>query len=104
MYPANFQYDGYTYVSVGQAFVHQGALACGTPQLAQRALMTTDPYMVKKIGKDIYDMRMHDFVHLLTLNNPQIVIAVASPDGQIEIQQELDKLNLEKGNDYWFFA
>ena len=58
----------------------------------------------KKIGKDIYDMRMHHFDHLLTLNNPQIVIAVASPDGQIEIQQELDKLNLEKGNDYWFFA
>ena len=47
---------------------------------------------------------MHHFDHLLTLNNPQIVIAVASPDGQIEIQQELDKLNLEKGNDYWFFA
>ncbi|MGY8926246.1 MAG: glycosyltransferase [Flavobacteriales bacterium] len=58
----------------------------------------------KKIGKDIYDIRMHHFDHLLKLDNPQLIIAVASPDGQIEIQQILDKLNLKKGVDYWFFA
>ena len=58
----------------------------------------------KKIGKDIYDVRMRHFSMIKELNSPQIIIAVASPDGQKEIEVELQKLTLEKGKDYWFFA
>lgn len=58
----------------------------------------------KKIGKDIYDIRMKHFEEIDNLENPQIVIAVASPDGQKEIQLELNSRGLKKGEDYWFFA
>jgi len=58
----------------------------------------------KKIGKDIYAVKMKHFSFLEELSFPQIIIAVASPDGQKEIQVELDKYNLTKGKDYWFFA
>jgi len=58
----------------------------------------------KKIGKDIYNVRMKHYSVIETINSPQIIIAVASPDGQKEIEQELEELGLEKGIDYWFFA
>ncbi len=58
----------------------------------------------KKIGKDIYGVRMKHYSLMEELTNPQIIIAVASPDGQKEIQKELDDLELVKGKDYWFFA
>ena len=58
----------------------------------------------KKIGKDIYDVRMHHYQNIENLDSPQIIIPVASPDGQIEIEQELQGMNLQKGIDYWFFS
>ncbi|MBL1279838.1 MAG: glycosyltransferase [Fluviicola sp.] len=58
----------------------------------------------KKIGKDIYEVRMQHFSSLSELNSPQIIIAVASPEGQVEISRELARMNFEKGVDYWFFA
>lgn len=58
----------------------------------------------KKIGKDIYDIRMQHHDAIPSFQSPQIIIAVASPDGQKEIQKELDDLSLIKGKDYWFFA
>ena len=58
----------------------------------------------KKIGKDIYDTRLHHFELLDELDSPQIIIAVASPGGQKEIIQALEKRGKVKGVDYWFFA
>jgi len=58
----------------------------------------------KKIGKDIYGIRMKHFSTINTLENPQIIIAVASPNGQVEIETELKQWGLEKGENYWFFS
>jgi len=58
----------------------------------------------KKIGKDIYGLKMEHHKLIEALISPQIIIAVASPEGQLEIQNELNELNLQKGKDYWFFA
>ena len=57
-----------------------------------------------KIGKEIYGIKMDDYSRIKQLNNPQIIIAVASPSGQIEIQKEMKKLKLNPGRDYWFFS
>ena len=58
----------------------------------------------KKIGKDIYGTKLQHFELLKELISPQIIIAVASPDGQTEILQELENRGKIKGKDYWFFA
>lgn len=58
----------------------------------------------KKIGKDIYGIRMERFEKIKDLNDPQIIIAVASPNGQKEIETVLESWNLTAGDDYWFFA
>ena len=47
---------------------------------------------------------MDDYTTIEQINNPQIIIAVASPAGQIEIQKELKKSKLNPGRDYWFFS
>jgi len=57
-----------------------------------------------KIGKEIYGIKMDDYTTIEQINNPQIIIAVASPAGQFEIQKELKKLKLNPGRDYWFFS
>jgi len=57
-----------------------------------------------KIGKDIYDIRLHHFDELQKLDSPQIIIAVASPDGQKEIESILQAQGRKAGKDYWFFA
>lgn len=57
-----------------------------------------------KIGKDIYGIRIEHYDVIQEIVNPQIIIAVASPNGQIEIEEELKTFNLKKGQDYWFFA
>lgn len=38
------------------------------------------------------------------LKNPQIIVAVASPDGQTEILEKLNEQKLKKGEDYFFFC
>ena len=58
----------------------------------------------RKIGKDIYDLRMHSFETISQLENPQIVIPVASPDGQLEIKRYLSSQGKLQGVDYWFFS
>jgi len=57
-----------------------------------------------KIGKDIYGIIMQDCKMLSEFNNPQIIIAVASPDGKIEIQESLSGLSKKPVQDYWFFC
>ena len=38
------------------------------------------------------------------LENPQIIIAVAAPDGQVEILDFMEKNDLKKGENYFFFC
>jgi len=58
----------------------------------------------KKIGKDIYGVRMKHFSHIQALENPQIVVVVSSPDGREEIEQMLNSWQKSPQRDYWFFA
>lgn len=58
----------------------------------------------KKIGKDIYDVRIHHCNDIPTLENPQIMIVVSSPDGKIEINELLSTWNKKRVTDFWFFA
>lgn len=58
----------------------------------------------RKIGKDIYDVRMQHYNDIPVLENPQIMIVVSSPDGKQEIQQLLDSWGKVPVIDYWFFA
>ena len=57
-----------------------------------------------KIGKDIYDIRMQHFDALKLIDNPQVIIAVASPADQNMIESHLKYLNKVAGSDYWFFS
>ena len=57
----------------------------------------------KKIGLDVYDIRMHGVNSILDLESPQIVVAVASPEGQDEILSWFDQADKRPGADYWFF-
>lgn len=57
-----------------------------------------------KIGKDIYGIIMQDCQNLSDYDNPQIILAVASPDGKVEIQATLNRLGKNPVSDYWFFC
>ena len=58
----------------------------------------------RKIGKDIYGQRMAHFDSIPALENPQIMVVVASPDGQESIRQLLHEWGKKPVEDYWFFA
>ena len=58
----------------------------------------------RKIGKDIYGIRIESFKSISAMYNPQIIIPVASPEGQVEIEKYLKSLSKKKGQDYWFFS
>lgn len=58
----------------------------------------------KKIGRDVYGVRMEHFDCVPQLNQPQIMIVVAAPDGKIEIKNHLDSWEKKPRTDYWFFT
>jgi glycosyltransferase involved in cell wall biosynthesis len=58
----------------------------------------------KKIGKDIYGLRMRKFEDLKEFDNPQIIVGVAAPSDQVEIGRYLKSLGKVEGVDYWFFS
>ncbi len=58
----------------------------------------------RKIGLDIYDVRIQHFDDIQSIDNPQIMIVVSSPDGQKEIQAQLNSWEKTPIKDYWFFA
>ena len=58
----------------------------------------------RKIGKDVYGVMMQHFDAVPTLDNPQIMIVVASPDGQQEIKRQLKVWDKKPVLDYWFFV
>ncbi|GAA4107965.1 glycosyltransferase [Aquimarina addita] len=58
----------------------------------------------KKIGKDIYDVRIQHCNDIPMLDHPQIMVVVSSPDGKIEINDLLSSWNKKPVTDFWFFA
>lgn len=58
----------------------------------------------QKIGKDIYGIIMQDLEDLPAISNPQILIAVTSPDAKIAIAQQLENWGKKPVRDYWFFV
>ena len=58
----------------------------------------------RKTGLNISGNILEDFKIINSIPNPQIIVAVAAPDDQKEIENFLKKLNLKKGNHYYFFC
>ncbi|RJE71319.1 glycosyltransferase [Reichenbachiella sp. MSK19-1] len=58
----------------------------------------------RKIGKDVYEVRMEHYDVIPSLDNPQIMIVVSSPDGKKEIKEILNAWGKKPVKDYWFFA
>ncbi len=58
----------------------------------------------QKIGQKIYDCVLEDASSLDSLDNPQIIIIVASPDDQAQIQDQLQQKSLKHMLDYFFFC
>ncbi len=57
-----------------------------------------------KIGKEIYNVRLTHFDEISSLESPQILIVVSSPDGKQEIQHQLNAWGKLPVEDYWFFS
>lgn len=58
----------------------------------------------RKIGKDIYGIRMASFDTLPEIDNPQVMVVVTSPDGKKHIELQLKQWNKKPVKDYWFFV
>ena len=58
----------------------------------------------RKIGVDIYGKKLHSPELMPTLNNPQIIIAVAGEDVQKEIITQLNNFKLKKGKNWFLFC
>ncbi len=57
----------------------------------------------KKIGHVIYGIQLKSDQNLPEISNPQIIIAVSSPDEKRAIQNQLEVYGKEPIRDYWFF-
>ncbi len=58
----------------------------------------------KKIGKDIYGVKMQHYADIPSIENPQIIIVVSSPEGKDDILHTLEQWGKQPVKDYWFFA
>ncbi|MCC8361112.1 glycosyltransferase family 2 protein [Salinimicrobium sediminilitoris] len=58
----------------------------------------------RKIGKDIYGVRLEHYKEIMTMEDPQIMVVVASPEGKKEIEQKLAAWDKNPVIDFWFFA
>lgn len=58
----------------------------------------------RKIGLDVYGIKMEHYDIINQLENPQIMIVVASPDGKTEIRETLNSWKKKPVKDFWFFA
>ncbi|MEM7297447.1 MAG: glycosyltransferase [Bacteroidota bacterium] len=57
----------------------------------------------KKIGKDVYGIKMRHFETIPQLDNPQILIVITSRDEKSNIHSSLRDWGKKPVNDYWFF-
>ena len=58
----------------------------------------------RKIGKDVYGIRMEHYNTIPQQEKPQIIIVVTAPDARITIRQQLTVWGKRPGRDFWFFA
>jgi len=58
----------------------------------------------KKIGKHIYDKKLHSFIHLKGLNNAQSIITVANKESQQTIRSFFISSSKVAMKDYFFFC
>jgi FlaA1/EpsC-like NDP-sugar epimerase len=58
----------------------------------------------KKIGKDIYGIRMKHFNVVKDIQNPQILIAVNATEERSAIRDLLNHWGKKPVKDYWFFT
>ena len=58
----------------------------------------------RKTGKFISGILLEDYTILKNISNPQIIISVAAPDDQIEIENYLRKKHFERRKNYFFFC
>ncbi len=58
----------------------------------------------KKIGKDVYDIRMKHYEEIKEQVDPQILIAISSPTERTNIKELLNDWQKEPIKDYWFFV
>jgi len=57
-----------------------------------------------KLNVPIYDITLSHTDTIATYSNPQIIIAIAGPDDQVQIRQQLQEAQLSEGEHYWFFC
>ena len=57
-----------------------------------------------KLGKDIYGQILKPIQFITELNHPQLIIAVAGEEAQLEIRDFLTDKNFLQGHDYFFFC
>lgn len=57
-----------------------------------------------KIGRDIYGVILERFDAIPSIEKPQIMIVVSSPDGKKEILEQLTQWEKKPVEDFWFFA
>ncbi len=58
----------------------------------------------RKIGEQVYGVKMEHFGSIPRLDNPQIMIVVTSPKEKIKIRQQLQDWGKKPVKDFWFFA
>lgn len=58
----------------------------------------------KKWNLDVYGVRMQSFEKVPSFKNPQLILAVSSPDGQEEIREYLKKWQFKAGINYFWFC
>ena len=59
---------------------------------------------VKKIGKEIYGIKLQPFEDLKEIINPQTIVTVANEIEQKQIVLYFDNLNMKSMVDYFFFC
>lgn len=57
-----------------------------------------------KIGRNIYDVFMHNYHKIHELENPQVLVSVANEEAQTEIKQLFNSKNMTPMEDYFFFC
>ena len=57
----------------------------------------------QKVGKDIYGILMEHFSAIPSMDQPQILIAIAGPDQKKEVVQTLVQWGKKPKEDFWFF-
>ena len=58
----------------------------------------------RKVGKDVYGIRMEHFSKVPSIEKGQLLIAVTSPDEKQAIFQQLKEWGKNPVEDYWFFV